>query len=80
VGVPGRDPETHRDVLARILFIYAKLNPCVGYVQGMNEAYAHTHTHTHAQIHTHIQAHTHKHTNVHTHANTHEGIWTHMAA
>lgn len=32
--------ETHADVLARILFIYAKLNPGVKYVQGMNEILA----------------------------------------
>jgi len=32
--------ETHGDVLARILFIYAKLNPGVKYVQGMNEILA----------------------------------------
>jgi hypothetical protein len=29
--------ETHSDVLARVLFIYAKLNPGIRYVQGMNE-------------------------------------------
>ena len=32
--------ETHTDVLSRILFIYAKLNPGVAYVQGMNEVLA----------------------------------------
>jgi hypothetical protein len=32
--------ETHRDVLLRILFIYAKLNPGIMYVQGMNELLA----------------------------------------
>jgi len=32
--------ETHADVLSRILFIYAKLNPGVRYVQGMNEILA----------------------------------------
>lgn len=32
--------ETHADVLARILFIYAKLNPGIRYVQGMNEILA----------------------------------------
>lgn len=32
--------ETHADVLAKILFIYAKLNPGVKYVQGMNEILA----------------------------------------
>ncbi len=28
---------SHRQIVARILFIYAKLNPGQGYVQGMNE-------------------------------------------
>jgi hypothetical protein len=32
--------EKHADVLSRILFIYAKLNPGVQYVQGMNEILA----------------------------------------
>ena len=32
--------DTHSDVLARVLFIYAKLNPGVKYVQGMNEVLA----------------------------------------
>lgn len=32
--------ETHADVLAKILFIYAKLNPGIKYVQGMNEILA----------------------------------------
>lgn len=32
--------ETHADVLSRILFIYAKLNPGIKYVQGMNEILA----------------------------------------
>ena len=32
--------ETHADVLARILFVYAKLNPGIRYVQGMNEILA----------------------------------------
>ncbi len=32
--------ETHSDVLWRILFIYAKLNPGIKYVQGMNEVLA----------------------------------------
>lgn len=32
--------ERHHDVLTRILFIYAKLNPGVRYVQGMNELLA----------------------------------------
>ena len=32
--------DTHSDVLARVLFIYAKLNPGIKYVQGMNEVLA----------------------------------------
>ena len=32
--------DTHADVLHRILFIYAKLNPGIKYVQGMNEVLA----------------------------------------
>ena len=32
--------ETHADILHRILFVYAKLNPGVKYVQGMNEVLA----------------------------------------
>ena len=31
---------THADVMSRILFIYARLNPAVVYVQGMNEVLA----------------------------------------
>jgi len=30
----------HYEILSRILFIYAKLNPGVKYVQGMNEVLA----------------------------------------
>ncbi|GAB5365929.1 hypothetical protein AAMO2058_001100800 [Amorphochlora amoebiformis] len=37
--MPSAD-ETHHDVIQRILFIYAKLNPGVRYVQGMNEILA----------------------------------------
>ena len=37
---PAKDDETHQDVIRRILFIYAKLNPGVRYVQGMNEILA----------------------------------------
>ena len=37
---PRKDDETHQDVIRRILFIYAKLNPGVRYVQGMNEILA----------------------------------------
>lgn len=29
--------EKHYDVLSRILFVYAKINPGIRYVQGMNE-------------------------------------------
>ena len=32
--------ETHADMLHRILFIYAKLNPAIKYIQGMNEVLA----------------------------------------
>lgn len=32
--------EKHADVMARILFIYAKLNPGIKYIQGMNEILA----------------------------------------
>jgi hypothetical protein len=32
--------ETHADILHRILFIYAKLNPSIIYIQGMNEILA----------------------------------------
>lgn len=34
---PIDDEEFHWQIVARILFIYAKLNPGQGYVQGMNE-------------------------------------------
>ena len=34
------DEETHHDVLRRVLFIYARLNPGVKYIQGMNELLA----------------------------------------
>ena len=33
-------PRRHYDVLARLLFIYAKVNPGLCYVQGMNEILA----------------------------------------
>lgn len=38
-GVNGSldEEEFHWQIVARILFIYAKLNPGQGYVQGMNE-------------------------------------------
>jgi len=32
--------DTHSDVMSRVLFIYAKLNPGIKYVQGMNEVLA----------------------------------------
>ena len=37
-----KDPkdEDHRDALLRILFLFAKLNPGITYVQGMNELLA----------------------------------------
>ncbi|KAF7721761.1 hypothetical protein EC973_004155 [Apophysomyces ossiformis] len=35
-----RVPDYHWEAIERILFIYAKLNPGVGYVQGMNELLA----------------------------------------
>jgi len=38
--IKKNDPETHIDVLSRILFIYGKLNSGIGYVQGMNEILA----------------------------------------
>lgn len=34
------EPDYHWEAVERILFIYAKLNPGVGYVQGMNELLA----------------------------------------
>jgi len=35
-----KEVETHSDVLSRILFVYAKLNKSIVYVQGMNELLA----------------------------------------
>jgi len=32
--------ETHADILHRVLFVYAKLNPGIKYIQGMNEVLA----------------------------------------
>jgi len=42
VGEGEGDEETdlHWEAIERILFIYAKLNPAIGYVQGMNELIA----------------------------------------
>ncbi|KAI8816875.1 rab-GTPase-TBC domain-containing protein [Fimicolochytrium jonesii] len=40
ISIPDRTPESgdlHWEAIERILFIYAKLNPGIGYVQGMNE-------------------------------------------
>ena len=34
------EQQSHCDVLSRILFIYAKLNPGIRYIQGMNEILA----------------------------------------
>jgi hypothetical protein len=44
-GVGGPDEDKHEtdlhwEAIERILFIYAKLNPAIGYVQGMNELIA----------------------------------------
>ncbi len=36
----GKGPICHHDLLRRLLFLYAKLNPGVRYVQGMNEILA----------------------------------------
>jgi len=38
--VENYQKETHIDVLSRILFVYGKLNPSIGYMQGMNEVLA----------------------------------------
>ncbi|KAM3133357.1 hypothetical protein pb186bvf_014518 [Paramecium bursaria] len=35
-----RKSSNHKDILARILYIYARLNPAIGYTQGMNEIVA----------------------------------------
>ena len=42
LAAPSRrqDDFTHHDVIKRILFIYAKLNPGIRYIQGMNELLA----------------------------------------
>ena len=37
ISASANAPSINRQVIARILFIYAKLNPGQGYVQGMNE-------------------------------------------
>ena len=34
------EPENHRDVLTRILFVYCMTNPGINYTQGMNEILA----------------------------------------
>ena len=34
------EPENHRDVLTRILFVYFMTNPGINYTQGMNEILA----------------------------------------
>lgn len=34
---PEEHSQQHWEVIERILFVYSKLNPAVGYVQGMNE-------------------------------------------
>ena len=42
-GITGEyddEADLHWEAIERILFIYAKLNPAIGYVQGMNELIA----------------------------------------
>jgi Rab-GTPase-TBC domain len=39
-GDDEHEIDLHWEVIERILFIYAKLNPAIGYVQGMNELIA----------------------------------------
>jgi hypothetical protein len=36
-GEEGFQPESHLDVIARILYVFAKLNKNIRYVQGMDE-------------------------------------------
>lgn len=35
-----QNPETHQDIMTRILFVYVKTNPGINYTQGMNELLA----------------------------------------
>jgi hypothetical protein len=39
-GDGDEETDLHWEAIERILFIYAKLNPAIGYVQGMNELIA----------------------------------------
>ena len=39
-GLDETEADLHWEAIERILFIYAKLNPAIGYVQGMNELIA----------------------------------------
>lgn len=36
----NQDMESHRDVITRLLFVFARTNPGLGYAQGMNEVAA----------------------------------------
>ena len=40
LGEEENEIDLHWEAIERILFIYAKLNPAIGYVQGMNELIA----------------------------------------
>jgi hypothetical protein len=40
LGEEVNEIDLHWEAIERILFIYAKLNPAIGYVQGMNELIA----------------------------------------
>ena len=40
MGEGDQESDLHWEAIERLLFIYAKLNPAIGYVQGMNELIA----------------------------------------
>jgi len=40
MGEDDQESDLHWEAIERLLFIYAKLNPAIGYVQGMNELIA----------------------------------------
>lgn len=40
MGEEDLESDLHWEAIERLLFIYAKLNPAIGYVQGMNELIA----------------------------------------
>ena len=40
MGEDDAESDLHWEAIERLLFIYAKLNPAIGYVQGMNELIA----------------------------------------